>query len=166
MSLLNVILTKINPLILCFAFKNLYFYDQIEIKKSSLDSFCNYSETLISASEYNNLDPFLLASLIYQETRWTTNLKSHKGACGLTQVIPFYVGQTCDYLINSPEFAIEAGAYVLNIYNHYSKFNIEKALQCYASGYKCNHPSYSNNIIQNAYLLETSYFELENELNE
>lgn len=166
MSLTSLFLAKINSAILCVSFYNVHLDHKINIKSQGLINFCKYSEDLVLSAEENKIDPFILAALIYQESRWIADLTSPAGACGLTQVMPRYLGQTCDFILNAPDLAIEAGAYVLQKYKYefLKVHNIEKALQCYSTGVKCNYPLYSKKILKNAKLFKKYYLDLENSL--
>jgi len=166
MSLTNLFLAKINSAILCVSFYNVHLDHKINIKSQGLINFCKYSEDLVLSAEENKIDPFILVALIYQESRWITDLTSSVGACGLTQVIPRYLGQECNFLLNAPDLAIEAGAYVLQKYKYefLKVHDIEKALQCYSTGVKCSYPLYSKKILQNAKLFKKYYLDLENSL--
>ena len=160
---MSLFLAKINSAILCISFYNVHLDHKVNIKSEGLINFCKYSKDLLLAAEKNKIDPFILAALIYQESRWIANLTSSVGACGLTQVIPRYLGQECDFLLNAPDLAIEAGAYVLHKYKY--KFlkdkDVFKALQCYSTGIKCNYPSYAKSVMANAKLFKKYYFDLE-----
>ena len=66
----------------------------------NLELACSQAEHLIQASEEYGFEPTLMAGLIYIESRWTADAVSRAGACGLTQVIPRYVEETCNELKN------------------------------------------------------------------
>ncbi len=106
---------------------------------------CNNSDTLVQASQKNNLDPFLMISLIYVESRWRPTAVSSAGACGLTQVIPKYTGgkaikkkYTCNQL-KDPRTSISAGAKILRWWIDYHKGNIKQGLCGYNAGFRCSY---------------------------
>jgi soluble lytic murein transglycosylase len=47
-----------------------------------------YEQTIVDQSQRHGLDPALVASVIYRESRFTPDSRSSKGAVGLMQVLP------------------------------------------------------------------------------
>ena len=106
---------------------------------------CKHTENLINYSKQFNVSPTVLTALIYYESRWKPNAVSHKGACGLTQVLPKYTGDkrigtrklTCKQLKN-PIVSIETGAKTLNHWiSIYGKGRYKIGLCGYNVGYNC-----------------------------
>jgi soluble lytic murein transglycosylase-like protein len=136
-----------NSFVFCIAFNFLSISNKIDIYDYQLSNLCQNADELINISQQNNIDPFVYASLIYYESRWTPNLKSPKGACGLSQVIPKYVkGVNCKDLMD-PKISLKIGAKALSYWKKHSKGSISKALKCYSTGYKCNYGAYSKRIM-------------------
>ena len=108
-------------------------------------SLCAYEHQIRAEANKNNLDPALLAALIYVESSFYRTATSAAGACGLTQVIPKWTGgpetkgikYTCKQLKN-PTTSIRVGAQILS-YNIrvYANGNINKGLCYYNAGTKC-----------------------------
>ena len=123
---------------------------------------CKLESTVQNASKANNIDPDLLAALIYVESGWNKNAVSKAGACGLTQVIPKYTKKsisgrryTCDQL-KIPRNSIKAGTKILrwwiSYYSNLTELNDEKqlvkkyteeqalkrALCSYNAGFRCD----------------------------
>ena len=106
---------------------------------------CKYERTIFKEAEKNDVNPYLLASLIYVESAFLPHVVSKANACGLTQVIPKYTGgpetgykkYTCKQLKN-PYTSIKVGAEILaySIF-HYAKGNEDKGLCMYAAGTVC-----------------------------
>jgi soluble lytic murein transglycosylase len=48
----------------------------------------HYKETIRQASEENDLEPAFVAAVIYTESRFRPDVKSHQGAYGLMQLLP------------------------------------------------------------------------------
>jgi len=48
----------------------------------------HYEETIRQASEANDLEPAFVAAVIYTESRFRPDVKSHQGAYGLMQLLP------------------------------------------------------------------------------
>lgn len=128
-----------------------------DLTSQKLVTACQNTYNLFDSAKYNNISPYVLASLIYQESRWQIDAVSPVKACGLTQVIGKYIGVNCKTLTSSPEFSIESGAFVLSNYLNHTKGDLNKALQCYSTGYKCNYPKYARSIIRRANLIKQKH---------
>ena len=118
----------------------------ISLMLPNADVACEHMETVLEASNQSRIDPEVLVSLIYTESRWDADAVSKSGACGLTQVIPRYsAGRknrfghklTCREL-KDPTVSIHRGARVLNFwYYEYSRRNLKRALCGYSKGFRC-----------------------------
>ncbi len=106
---------------------------------------CKYEHLIQEHSEKNNLDPALLASVIYVESAFRPRVVSRAKACGLTQVIPKYTGgpetkykkYTCEQLKN-PRISIKVGAQILAyVINVYGDEIVDKGLCYYNAGNIC-----------------------------
>lgn len=106
---------------------------------------CKYENLINKEANRNNVDPKLLAAVIYVESSFRTGVISPAGACGLTQVIPKWTGgpetggikYTCEQLKN-PVISIKVGAKILGyVTKHYAGGNIKKGLCFYNAGTKC-----------------------------
>ena len=115
------------------------------MSKQQARNVCKYEKIINTEAKKNNLDPALLASLIYVESSFKPRVVSKSNACGLTQVIPRYTGgpetgyrkYTCEQLKN-PRTSIVVGARILGyIKRVYTKGNEDKALCMYAAGTVC-----------------------------
>ena len=139
---------------LCLAFFNLSNSD-LTMKRDSLQTACQYSHQIIHESAKHDISPFIFASLIWVESRFDKSAVSPKKACGLTQILTKYSDYSCQDL-KDPLVSIKEGAEVLSYWQGYSK-SIEKALQCYNSGYHCSSQNYSKLIIEKAKTLKLEY---------
>lgn len=117
----------------------------VTMSKKQKRNVCEYEHHISKFSKENNLDPALLASVIYVESGFLPRVVSKAGACGLTQVIPKYTGgpetnyrkYTCKQL-KDPETSIKAGAKILSyIIKKYAHGNKDKALCMYSAGTIC-----------------------------
>ena len=106
---------------------------------------CKHMDDLVTYSEQYNISSTVLISLIHHESRWKPHVKSHMGACGLTQVLPKYTGSkktgvpklTCDNL-KDPTTSIKTGAQTLKHWlRSYARGKYKTALCGYSSGYNC-----------------------------
>jgi membrane-bound lytic murein transglycosylase F len=68
-----------------------------------------YDEALQQAASSINWDWKLLASQVYQESRFDPKIESWAGAVGLMQVMPATAAELGDYDLYEPEESIEAG---------------------------------------------------------
>jgi len=82
----------------------------------------NYEEKITNFAEKNELDPYLLATLIYVESKYNEKAVSPKGAIGLMQIMPetgAWIAENLhwrDYeqrLLFKPEVNIEFGSWYL-----------------------------------------------------
>ena len=103
---------------------------------------CKHMNAVVKYSTEHNVDPVLLTSLIYAESRWNPKVESRAGACGLSQIIPKwsrkfgYVG--CNQLKKNPTLAIRKGAQILSYWIHgYGKGSAKIGLCGYNAGYRC-----------------------------
>ena len=127
----------------------------ISLMLPNADVACEHMETVLEASNQSRIDPEVLVSLIYTESRWDADAVSKSGACGLTQVIPRYsagrknrFGQklTCHNL-KDPTVSIHRGARILNFwYFKYARRNLKKALCGYSKGFRCKQEGKSNKV--------------------
>ena len=103
---------------------------------------CSHAQVVVEAATQNDLDPFVLASLIHEESRWRPKAVSKAGACGLTQLLPRYTKprHTCEEL-KDPEINIWMGATTLRRWiNRYGKGKLKVGLCGYNAGYRCKGP--------------------------
>lgn len=96
-----------------------------------------YRDAILAASQKNNLDPNLLASVIWQESRGKADAVSPMGARGLMQIMPATgrdLGLNTLDDFNNPEKSINAGASYLATQMKSFGGNIEMALAAYNAG--------------------------------
>ena len=115
------------------------------MSKAQHRNLCKWEADIVRESTRNNVDPEMLAALIYVESAYWPKAISSADACGLTQVVPKWTGgketrgirYTCEQLKN-PKTAIRVGARILS-YNIrvYAKGNVDKGLCFYNAGSKC-----------------------------
>lgn len=153
----------INKIFLCLALSNLS-NTEFNMNDSSLKTACAFSKQIVKSSKENDLSPFVLASMIWVESRFQKDAVSHVGACGLTQVLSKYSKYTCQDL-QKPSISITEGSKLLSFWYKREK-NIQKALECYNSGYHCNSPTYSNLIIRKSIILKNEYNKVLKQLTE
>jgi len=122
-------------------------YDSLPVERIELA--CEQAEHLIETVESYGIPPSVFAGLIYVESRWDPNAVSRSNACGLTQVLPRYVDETCDEL-KDPETSISVGAWSLNMWTRMTirvdgrsvrvprPGGIQEALACYNVGHACS----------------------------
>ena len=117
----------------------------LQMNKTQARNVCKYEHIIVAEAEKNNIEPALLASVIYVESGFYPKAVSDANACGLTQVIPKWTGgretgrrkYTCKQLKN-PRTSIRVGARILGyIIKNYAKGNEDKALCMYNAGSVC-----------------------------
>lgn len=115
------------------------------MSKKQAANVCKYESLIVEEANKNDIEPELLASLIYVESSYRPMVVSSANACGLTQVIPKWTGgpesghkkYTCNQLKN-PKTSIKVGARILGyIIKHYTDGNEDRALCVYNAGTKC-----------------------------
>lgn len=118
------------------------YYDISSLQKKTL---CKYEHEIRVEAKKNNIEPELLAAVIYVESSFSPRVVSKANACGLTQVVPRWTGgkesgykkYTCEQL-KEPKTSIKVGARILGyVINSYAKGNIEKGLCTYNAGTRC-----------------------------
>lgn len=102
-----------------------------------------FAELLLSEAGAQQIDPLLLASLIWQESRWEPSATSSAQAIGLAQVIPD-TGRWIALQLRRPDFApddlyrpivgLEFGAYYLARQLHAFDGDLLRALAAYNAG--------------------------------
>jgi len=118
---------------------------------------CKNAQNILLISQEEGIDPFILSSLIYHESRFIPTSRSPAGACGLTQVMSKYVPETCEQLIRNEQLSIQTGAVLLKRWLIRNDNSYYTSLQCYASGYKCKHAPYAKKILARAKKLKALY---------
>ena len=117
----------------------------LQMNKTQARNVCKYEHIIVAEAEKNDIEPELLASVIYVESAFYPHVVSRANACGLTQVIPKWTGgretgkkkYTCKQLKN-PRTSIKVGARILGyIIKNYAKGNEDKALCMYNAGSVC-----------------------------
>ena len=107
---------------------------------------CDNAEYIIQQSEKGEIDPLIVAAIIYTESAFSPRVVSKAGACGLTQVIPKYSKYTCKQL-KQPRVAIREGVRALNLWLSWAEGSTGKkgetrskmdiALCGYNAGFRC-----------------------------
>ena len=106
---------------------------------------CQYMDHVVQEAANNRIEPEIMLSLIYHESRWVPSARSHANACGLTQVLPRYTGSdntgvprlTCEDLFD-PVTSITAGAMTLRYWVYsYGRKNLRVGLCGYNAGFRC-----------------------------
>ena len=121
------------------------FQEHFNLSDYQQKNVCTLEQTIRTEATRNDIEPELLAALIFVESSFYPSVVSSANACGLTQVIPKWTGgpetkgikYTCQQLKN-PETSIKVGAQILS-YNIrvYGKGNENKGLCVYNAGTKC-----------------------------
>lgn len=137
---------------------------------------CQHLDTLVTEAEEHGFDPTVMAALIYVESRWSPTAVSRSGACGLTQVIPRYVDETCNEL-KDPTTSIKVGTASLKKWTTMRvrrngrlvrvprTGGIRAALACYNAGNACLNSSrgtaYANAVLRHSRRLTRAYEQID-----
>ena len=107
----------------------------LQMNKTQARNVCKYEHIIVAEAEKNDIEPELLASVIYVESAFYPHVVSKANACGLTQVIPKWTGgretgrYTCKQL-KDPRTSIKVGAKILGyLIKNYAKGNEDKGLR-------------------------------------
>ena len=128
------------------------------------EEVCKHSETVVKLSQGFDIEPEVIVSLVYHESRWTATARSRAGACGLTQVIPRWTKNpklTCKQLKENPTLSLDVGMGILSRLlwtGRYANGNMKVALCMYNAGpSRCRYPgvkqrgnSYSRRVLGTA----------------
>ena len=117
------------------------------------DIACENMDYVVETAEKYDVEPTVVASLIFVESRWTPRALSRDGACGLTQVLPKYTSgyrnrfgkrRTCRELFN-PKTSIHKGIQILSYHLKRYRGNYKRSLCAYnAGGSRCKRSSARN----------------------
>jgi soluble lytic murein transglycosylase-like protein len=135
---------------------------------ANAETACKHMPTVVRAAEKNGINPHILASLIYVESRWQSRARSGANACGLTQIIPRFTKKSkagyvsCRQLQQNPTLAIERGAQILKTWiKKYGRGSLHTGLCGYNVGYRCRGTkiwkrghAYARKVIRLAWKLE------------
>ena len=117
-------------------------------------NICRYEEDIIKNANKYNLEPELVAGLIFVESAYYPSAVSYADACGLMQVVPKWTGgpatggkkYTCEQLKN-PRTSIRVGTKILNwTINSFAKGNLDQGLCFYNAGTICRKETFYKNL--------------------
>lgn len=93
----------------------------------------DYAQALVEVAKANELSPYLLEAVVWQESRWNPAARSRAGAIGLAQLMP---GTARDLGVdpNDPLQNLSGGARYLRQQLNRFDGNVEKALAAYNAG--------------------------------
>ena len=123
---------------------------------ANAEQVCLNADTIVEVSERYDIQPEIIVSLVYHESRWNPRARSRAGACGLTQVLPKWTRnprRTCSELMDNPEISLDTGAKMLYAFlnsKRYADGNLKVALCAYNAGYS-NCKSYRTKRRSNTY---------------
>jgi soluble lytic murein transglycosylase-like protein len=92
-----------------------------------------YAKALVEVANANDISPYLLEAVVWQESRWNPAARSRAGAIGLAQLMP---GTARDLGVdpNDPLQNLSGGARYLRQQLNRFDGNVEKALAAYNAG--------------------------------
>lgn len=133
----------------------------IKLYDHQIETACYFSQQVIESSNYYQVDPFVVMSIIYNESRWTETITNKEGACGLGQIVYRYNPENeskkkCNKLLDG-FINIKTISKLLSQNLNANKNNYDKALACYASGPKCSYVIYPKIILSKSKKLKNFY---------
>lgn len=128
------------------------------------ENICENTEHIKAASEMYDIDSTLYVSLLWEETRFNSGIKSYNGrACGISQVIPKWTSEyvryktrkqrkieskrVCTHYNTNIPSAIYEGARILSLYKKFYK-KTRYYLCGYNKGYRCDSKEKNKSILQ------------------
>jgi len=92
-----------------------------------------YAQALVEVAKANDISPYLLEAVVWQESRWNPSARSRAGAIGLAQLMP---GTARDLGVDprDPVQNLSGGARYLRQQLNRFDGNVEKALAAYNAG--------------------------------
>jgi soluble lytic murein transglycosylase-like protein len=92
-----------------------------------------YAQALVEVARANDISPYLLEAVVWQESRWNPSARSRAGAIGLAQLMP---GTARDLGVDprDPIQNLAGGARYLRQQLNRFDGNVEKALAAYNAG--------------------------------
>ena len=114
------------------------------------DTACENMNYVVEAAEKYDVEPSVMVSLIYIESRWTPRAVSRDRACGLTQILPrytakFYGGRASCRDLFKPKLSIFKGTHILSYHLNRYRDNYKRSLCAYnAGGSRCRRSSARN----------------------
>jgi soluble lytic murein transglycosylase-like protein len=110
----------------------------LDIKPETVELICQNAQLIVDYSAKNQLNPELILSLMWSESRFEPHTVSHHGACGMMQIIPKWSDNLTCAQLQIPIINIAEGTRQLNFWiNDYGKGSTQQGLCAYAAGYKC-----------------------------
>ena len=98
---------------------------------------CHNVRAIKEVTEKYNIEPELYVSLLWQESKFTPNITSPRGACGISQVLPKYTDVSCKELTRF-NVGLNYGAKALSYWYHkYADEDINTAICAYNAGFRC-----------------------------
>ena len=124
----------------------------LDIKPDTVQLICQNAQLIVDYSEKNQINPELVLSLMWSESRFEPNAVSNHGACGMMQIIPKWSDNLTCAQLQIPLINIVEGTRQLKFWiNDYGKGSTQKGLCAYAAGYKCQESAkakkYAKNVI-------------------
>lgn len=130
--------------------------------QKSINTACEYTASLLDNAAKYKIDPFVMAAIAWNESRWTPN--AFDGACcGIGQINPSFVPENCEQL-KDPSVSLHRMAAVLDGWRPYAPKGIDEDIHmiaCYAAGSVCTKSSkavrHAKHILKLASVYRTSY---------
>ncbi len=114
-----------------------------EMTSKSVKVACENAESLIASAEKYGINPFIIAAIVWNESRWDVNAFDGS-CCGIGQINPSFVPETCSQL-KEPKISLQAIPRILLGWKEQApKGTTDKEtfmIACYAAGSICTKSS-------------------------
>ena len=126
----------------------------LQLSPTQQRNICRYEDDIIQSAKKHNLEPELVAAVMFVESAYYPNAVSHANACGLMQVVPKWTGgpatggkkYTCEQL-KKPKTAIRVGTNILNwTIDSFARGNLDQGLCFYNAGTICKKEDFYKNL--------------------
>lgn len=130
--------------------------------EKSVSTACSYTESLLENAAKYKIDPFVMAAIAWNESRWTPS--AFDGACcGIAQINPSFVPENCQQL-KDPATSLHRMAAILDGWRPLAPKGVDEEVHmiaCYAAGTVCTKSSkavkHAKHILKLASVYKASY---------
>jgi hypothetical protein len=154
----------LSAIVLCLALESMSAKgSKYELSPKNLKIACENTQQLITSAESYGINPFIIAAIVWNESRWDANAFDGS-CCGIGQINPSFVPETCSQL-KDPKISLQAIPRILLKWREQSPKNTADKdvymIACYAAGSVCTKSSkavkHAQRILKIAELYKTAY---------
>lgn len=108
------------------------------LDKNSVTRACEYSSALVESASKHKVDPFVIAAIVWNESRWTPSAFDGS-CCGIGQINPSFVPENCTQL-KDPAISLNRIGAILDGWRQSLPASTDEythLISCYAAGSAC-----------------------------